>query len=164
MRIHLFWPPSMIFISVIITHILHIANHAGPSVWAPNISTICQSAGKILELYIPIQIWTLQLLIFTEKFLPLPGFEPGTSPVPSRYATNWAILAWIVTKKLRNFFIWRTSWSRICEHLIICTWVVVDSKLRRVGVTTRVSLSSQVLHGRVSGWIVIDRFFYKDDV
>ena len=29
-----------------------------------------------------------QLLISIEKFLPLPGFEPGTSPVPSRYATN----------------------------------------------------------------------------
>ena len=37
----------------------------------------------------------LLYLIFTEKFSPLPGFEPGTSPVPSRYATNWAILAWI---------------------------------------------------------------------
>ena len=36
-----------------------------------------------------------QLLIFTEKFSPLPGFEPGTSLVPSWYATNWAILAWI---------------------------------------------------------------------
>ena len=34
MRRHLFWPPSMIYISVIITHILHITNHAGPSVWA----------------------------------------------------------------------------------------------------------------------------------
>ena len=29
-----FWPPSMVYISVIITHILHITNHAGPSVWA----------------------------------------------------------------------------------------------------------------------------------
>ena len=28
------------------------------------------------------------VLIFTEKFSPLPGFEPGTSLVPSRYATN----------------------------------------------------------------------------
>ena len=55
----------------------------------------------ILELYIHIQIQTIQLFIFTEKFSPLPGFEPGTSPVPSRYATNWAILAWIdVLKKL----------------------------------------------------------------
>ena len=44
---------------------------------------------------IHIQIQTIQLLIFTEKFWPLPGFDPVTSPVPSRYATNWAILAWI---------------------------------------------------------------------
>ena len=36
-----------------------------------------------------------QLLIFLQKFSPLPGFELGTSPVPSRYATSWAILAWI---------------------------------------------------------------------
>ena len=32
---------------------------------------------------------------FHWKFSPFPGFEPGTSPAPSRYATNWAILAWI---------------------------------------------------------------------
>ena len=53
-----------------------------------SISTICQSAEYILELYIRIQIRTIQLLIFTEKFSPLQGFELGTSPVPSRYATN----------------------------------------------------------------------------
>ena len=45
--------------------------------------------------HICIQIQTIQLLIFTEKLSPLPGFEPGTSPVPSWYATNWAILAGI---------------------------------------------------------------------
>ena len=28
-----FWPPSMVYISVI-SYILHITNHAGPSVWA----------------------------------------------------------------------------------------------------------------------------------
>ena len=40
------------------------------------------------------------ILSFIEKLSTLPGFEPGTSPVPSRYATNWAILAWIITKNL----------------------------------------------------------------
>ena len=34
MRRLLFWPPSIVYISVIITHKLHIKNHAGPSVWA----------------------------------------------------------------------------------------------------------------------------------
>ena len=34
MRRLLFWQPFMVYISVIITHILHITNHAGPSVWA----------------------------------------------------------------------------------------------------------------------------------
>ena len=53
-----------------------------------NLCYICQSAEYILELCIPIQIRTIQLLIFTEKFSPLLGFEPGTSPVQSRYATN----------------------------------------------------------------------------
>ena len=33
-RRHFSEPPSMVFISVILTHILHITNHAGPSVWA----------------------------------------------------------------------------------------------------------------------------------
>ena len=42
----------------------------------------------------------IQLLIFIEKFLPLLGFEPVTFPVPSQYATNWAILAWIPLKLL----------------------------------------------------------------
>ena len=53
-----------------------------------SISTICQSAEYILELCIRIQIQINQLLIFTEKFLPLPGFEPRTFLVPSRYAIN----------------------------------------------------------------------------
>ena len=55
-------------------------------------------AEKLLDnrLYIRIQIQTIQLLIFTGKFSPLSGFEPGTSPVPSRNATNWAIWVSIV--------------------------------------------------------------------
>ena len=57
---------------------------------------------------VTIQIWIIQLLFFIEKFSPLPGFEPGTSSVPSLYATNWAILAWIqqfiLTKLLFVFF------------------------------------------------------------
>ena len=46
----------------------------------------------------PFKFDFIQLLIFIEKFLPLLGFKPRTSPlpVPSRYATNWAILAWII--------------------------------------------------------------------
>ena len=63
---------------------------------------------KIDRFYaVAIQIQIIQLLIFTEKFSSLLGFEPGTSPEPSRYATNRAILAWLVfciiasaTKKL----------------------------------------------------------------
>ena len=37
----------------------------------------------------------LMLIVSLKKFSPLPGFEPGTSLVQSRYATNWAILAWM---------------------------------------------------------------------
>ena len=72
-RWYLFWPPSMVYISVIITQLVF-----------HSISAICQSAEYILELYIRID----QLLILTEKFSPFMGFEPGTSSVPSRYATN----------------------------------------------------------------------------
>ena len=62
----IFLTPSMVYISVINTQTLQI--------------TFLHD--------IRIQIQTIQLLIFTEKFSPLPGFEPGTSPVPSQYATN----------------------------------------------------------------------------
>ena len=59
----------------------------------------CRKAEKnCIELrpnLIHIQIGTIKLLFFTEKFSPFSGFEPDTSQVPSRYATNWAILAWI---------------------------------------------------------------------
>ena len=34
-------------------------------------------------IYIGIQIRAIQLLTLIEKFSPLPGFEPRTSPVPS---------------------------------------------------------------------------------
>ena len=51
----------------------------------------CQGAEYILELYIGIQIQINQLIILIEKLSPLPGFEPRTSQVPSRCATNWAI-------------------------------------------------------------------------
>ena len=45
-----------------------------------------------------------QLVIFIEKFSPLPGFERGSSLVPSRYATNWAILAWICFHPYKSYF------------------------------------------------------------
>ena len=38
-------------------------------------------------IYIRIQI-QIQIIILIEKLSPLPGFEPGTSRVPSRCATN----------------------------------------------------------------------------
>ena len=84
-------------------------------------------------------LWTL--LIFTEKFLP--GFEPGTSAVPSRYATNWAILAWITyTNQLISqgwkhqflflfsdnrqmpLFPWLYPWKLSNTELVICrSWI-----------------------------------------
>ena len=75
-------------------------------------------------------------LIFNEKFSPLPGFEPGTSSVPSQYATNWAILVGIFLltfkkqpkyksnykdkKKLFSNFI--KSWQFVGDFL----WFLVD--------------------------------------
>ena len=106
MRRHLFWPLSRVYISVIITHILYNTNHAGPSVWA---------AIVILELYIRIQIRIIQLLIFTEKFSPLPGFEPGTLPVSSLYVTNWAILSWMT-----------------CQSLVLCHAVLATTQVKLV--------------------------------
>ena len=70
-----------------------------------------------------------QLLIFTEKLSPLPGFEPGTSLVPSRYATNSAILAlmermgWIqiVVKKCHVSFPGVLTFSVLC---VVQFWVL----------------------------------------
>ena len=59
------------------------------------LATMYQSAHIESWLYAVFKFEFNQLLIFIEKFSPLPVFEPGTSPVPSRYATNWAILVWI---------------------------------------------------------------------
>ena len=95
-----FWPPSLVYISVMNTQTLHITFlHDVDLLWAAfhvlhqhlsfwlvgtqglgfySISTICQSGEYILELYINIQIGTIQLLIFNEKFSPLLGLEPGT--------------------------------------------------------------------------------------
>ena len=44
-------------------------------------------------------------LIFIEKFSPLLEFEPWTSPLPSRYATNRAILAWLLTNSKAVWYI-----------------------------------------------------------
>ena len=67
----------MVYISVFNTQTLQITFlHDIDLLWA---------AFHVLHqhLYIRIQIRTIQLLIFTEKFSPLQGFEPGTSRVPS---------------------------------------------------------------------------------
>ena len=59
---------------------------------------------------VAIQIWKFHLPIFLEKWSPLPGFEP------SRYATNWAILAWILKHSVSKFptplplLAWRHLW------------------------------------------------------
>ena len=60
-------------------------------------STMYQSTHVEPRLYAVLKSEFNQLPIFIEKFSPLQGFEPGTSLVPSRYATNWAILAWMCT-------------------------------------------------------------------
>ena len=52
---------------------------------------------------VPFKFEFNQLLIFIEKFSPLLRFEPGTSAVPSWYATNWAILAWILNEIIKTW-------------------------------------------------------------
>ena len=84
------------------TQITHYKSSYAQGLGFHSMSTICQSAEYISEFYIHIQIRIIQLLIFTEKSSPLPGFEPGTSPVPSQYAINWAILAWMENIKHAN--------------------------------------------------------------
>ena len=94
-----------------------------------------------MELYIRIQIWTIQLPIFTEKFSPLLGFEPGTSPVPSRYATNWAILAWI---SIKIMFQWQLTFFHETAALIFnfirqdLKYEITQSKLSKTQITRSV--------------------------
>ena len=78
----IFLTPSMVYISVIITHIknYNLFSHVGP-LWATFMYCIYTCLFDLWVLLI-------HLLILIEKFSPLPGFDTGTSPVPSRYATN----------------------------------------------------------------------------
>ena len=90
----------MVYISVIIKQILQITFlHDVNLLWAA-FHVLHQHlsfwlVGTPSWLLYRIQIRTIQLLIFNEKFAPLTGFEPGTSQVPNLYDTNWAILGWI---------------------------------------------------------------------
>ena len=45
-----------------------------------------------------IQIWIIKFPFYSEinKFLPLSGFEPRTSPVASRCANHWALTTWSI--------------------------------------------------------------------
>ena len=43
-----FWPPSMVYISVINTHILHITNHAGLDPINKKLQKILGTSGQIL--------------------------------------------------------------------------------------------------------------------
>ena len=54
----------------------------------------------------PFKLEFNQLLIFIEKLSSLPGFEPRNSPVPSRYATNWAFASLFI-------YTIKTFWPRI---------------------------------------------------
>ena len=85
-----------------------------------NFFKLLQAHGDLLWVAFMYCLYT-QLLIFIEKFLPLSGFEPGNSPVPSGYATKWAILAWItikftldvnLTHRKSNHLEDRQSWKR----------------------------------------------------
>ena len=49
-----------------------------PCLWLDKVYMLCYICTVTCKC---IQIWTIQLLIFTEKFSPLPGFEPGTKPI-----------------------------------------------------------------------------------
>ena len=54
------------------------------SIWKDS-RLVCMDSSVV---YTHIQIQINQLLITIEKLSPLPGFEPWTSRVPSRCATN----------------------------------------------------------------------------
>ena len=49
------------------------------------------------------------------------GFEPGTSPVPSRYATNRAILAWIIVQVVVIFY-----FSKKIQLFLFCSFLMMQ--------------------------------------
>ena len=72
---------------------------------------------------VPFKIKFNQLLISIEKLSPLQGFEPRTSLVTSRYATNWAILAWILDTTLN------LTLSKLFNEIslnLICSVIIAD--------------------------------------
>ena len=107
-----FWPPSMVYI--LSHHYTYITNYSSSWSWdsmqsSATTSTMYQSAHVESRLYAVFKFEFNHLLIFIEKFSPLPGLEPGTSQVPNRYATNWAILAWIPF----NMSVWKKTSGRV---------------------------------------------------
>ena len=96
----------------------------------------------MLTLWIPIKdkdnqtkfvYWSCSMMgIFFPLGLALKGwgFEPGTSQVPSQYATNWAILAWIYCSKLQYRYIYKcqTKISSIIENLLLLHYVAFVNK------------------------------------
>ena len=57
----------------------------------------------------------INYLFSLKFFLPLPGFEPGTSPVPSQFATNWAILAWM---RVKSYYTKTRKYSNKSTHVL----------------------------------------------
>ena len=90
--LHVWWWTSLVSFHVL--H-LHLSFKLVGTTKMYSLQTLLLSLNPIFYA-VAIQIGIIQLLIFIEKFSPLLGFEPSTYPVPSQYATNWAILAWII--------------------------------------------------------------------
>ena len=101
--------PDPFIFSVIITHIQSWDSFQSSA----STSTMYQRAHVESRLYSLFKFEFNQLLIFSEKFSPLAGFEPGTSPVPNRYATNWAILAWIGFVRLTRLKSWGFKYCKL---------------------------------------------------
>ena len=98
-----FWPPSMVYISVIITHTIknYISSCYRPSVGSFRV-----------------------LLIFVINLFPLPGFEPRTFRVPSRWLTNEPLCLY---RSLRLPMAWKRDWlpldSKAAQgHLLFLIW------------------------------------------
>ena len=84
-----------------------------------------------------------QLLIFIEKFLPLPGFEPRTSQVPSQCATIWAIQAWII-KIFYNISVSSTLVrANQSANTLFCSVKIQDWPWARASPATRILESSK---------------------
>ena len=110
-----FWPPSVVYISVINTQTFQVTF-----------------------------LHVNQLLFSLKNSCPCRDFEPGTSPVPSRYGTNWSILAWMLYISTRLWVLRTPNTGRNSIKNSTSIWVLSTQTLNFVKILLQISCFLQL--------------------